>query len=367
MRPAPDCQGNPCYRLVPAPSHQSWCLPSSLLCKMRRTEPGEEHTSPEALDSYQTQNRGTARLLPASFRGKSASSRGTKLGEVSCGEGVGLQAARVGHSVPSAAPHRRCSSLGRKPTLPVSVGAELYPLGGSSTGRACSLVLWQLRWGPRAGLGQSGVPPRTLGLEPRMPAVRWSDGGQGGGSRQELSDARPGPCARHHYTRDFSLRWGGHRVVPPHRLGLQTALLPGGSEGSRNPPACDVRTGPCEEGKRPPEESSRRTAHAGGASVLMLRRTERPPVCPSLQWVLPSPQSPGVGGQGALPSPPCDPSARTLTPLASPQSLRLTPAPPNPCRLKRRCCLVKLPLPPPHHVEGNSASPPTRVTCECRP
>lgn len=134
---------------------------------MRRTEPGEEHTSPEALDSYQTQNRGTARLLPASFRGKSASSRGTKLGEVSCGEGVGLQAARVGHSVPSAAPHRRCSSLGRKPTLPVSVGAELYPLGGSSTGRACSLVLWQLRWGPRAGLGQSGVPPRTLGLEPR--------------------------------------------------------------------------------------------------------------------------------------------------------------------------------------------------------
>ena len=29
----------------------------------------------------------------------------------------------------------------------------------------------------------------------------------------------------------------------PNHLGLQTALLPGGSEGSRSPPACDVRTG----------------------------------------------------------------------------------------------------------------------------
>lgn len=43
-----------------------------------------------------------------------------------------------------------------------------------------------------------------------------------------------------------------------------------------------------------------------------------------------------MGGQGALPSPP-SPSAHTLTPLASPQSLRLTPAPPAPRRLKRRC------------------------------
>ena len=77
---AQSVQRNPCYRPAPAPSHQSWCLPASLLCKMRRTEPGEERTSPEALDGYQTQNRGAVRLLPASFRRKSASSRGQSSG-----------------------------------------------------------------------------------------------------------------------------------------------------------------------------------------------------------------------------------------------------------------------------------------------
>lgn len=164
-RPAPDCQGNPCYRPVPASSQQYWCLPSSLFCKMRRTEPGEEHTSPEALDGYQTQNCGTARLLPTSFRRKSALSRGSRLalggvlrrGCVTAGSGRWSLCPR------SAAPHRRCSLLGRKPTLPVSVGAGLHPLGGSSAGQAVFPYPLAVTMGPPSWAGPVWGPAQDSG------------------------------------------------------------------------------------------------------------------------------------------------------------------------------------------------------------
>ena len=209
---AQSVQHNPCYRPAPAPSHQSWCLPASLLCKMRRTEPGEERTSPEALDGYQTQNRGAVRLLPASFRRKSACPGDKARGGV-LRRGCGTAGSACWSLCPLCCTPQTLLLDGEEADSASFGGGGAVPLGGSSTGRACSLVLWQLRWGPRAGLGQSGVPPRTLGLEPRMPVVRWSDGRQGGGSRQEFSDAPPGRCTRHHYRRDFSLCWGGHRVV----------------------------------------------------------------------------------------------------------------------------------------------------------
>lgn len=43
---------------------------------MRRAKPGEEHASPEALDGYQTQNRGTA---PPASGGEALLSLGSRL------------------------------------------------------------------------------------------------------------------------------------------------------------------------------------------------------------------------------------------------------------------------------------------------
>lgn len=158
-RPAPDCRGNPYCRPVPASSHQYWCLPSSLFCKMRRTEPGEERTSLEALDGYQTQNRGTARLLPTSFRRKSALSRGQSSGSCTAGRVCDCRQ-RV---LVTLSPHRRCSLLGKKPTLPVSVGAELHPLGGSSTGRAVFPCPLAATMGPPSWAGPVWGPAQDSG------------------------------------------------------------------------------------------------------------------------------------------------------------------------------------------------------------
>lgn len=165
---------------------------------MRRAEPGEEHASPEALDGYQTQNRGTA---PPASGGEALLSLGSRL--VLGGVLRGLQAAGVGHFVRV--------RLHLTDAAPYSGGSRLcrFRWGGAAPpwwklNRPCFLLLWQLRRGPRAGLGQSGVPPRALGLEPRMPVGRWSGGGHSGGHGQDFSEAPPGPCAWRHCMSDFS-------------------------------------------------------------------------------------------------------------------------------------------------------------------